>query len=101
MARYAIPALVIAGLISGCTTVREIPVPVPCERECPTLGEQIAPEVYAPVRSLGRRELLARGELNRHLWLVFLEQEQELMYCNQRFDMLRKEVEGGSDEDRD
>ena len=95
MARYAYAAIIAAGLTSGCfKDVREIPQPVPIEKECPTLGEQISPALYAPVRELGRQEVSARGGLNRHLWLVFLEQEEELKYCNLRFEMLKKEIQG-------
>lgn len=100
MARYACALVAVAGLIVGCAAPEQIPEPVPVEKECPTLDDQISPDLYAPVRSLGRREVSARGGLTRHLWLVFLEQEQELEYCNQRFELIRQEVERGSDENR-
>jgi hypothetical protein len=93
MVRYACAAVLVAGL-TGC--FREevpIPEPVPVKQECPTLGEQIPAEIYAPVRTLGRREVSARGGLTRHLWLVFLEQEEELNYCNAKLDRLRDKVE--------
>ena len=99
MARYAC-ALILAAGLTGCATVREVPVPVPIEKKCPTLEEQISPALYSPVRELGRPEVSARGGLTRHLWLVFLEMEQELEYCNQRFELIRQEVESGSDENR-
>ena len=93
MARYAYALVLVAGL-TGCVTVREVPVPVPIEKECPTLEEQISPDLYAPLRELGRPEVSARGGLNRHLWLVFLEMEQELKYANERSQQLREVVEG-------
>ena len=102
MARYACAAIIVAGLTGGCfKDVREIPQPVPIEKECPTLEEQISPALYAPVRELGRREVFERGGLNRHLWLVLLEQEEELKYCNMRLDMIGEEIRRASDTDRE
>ncbi len=92
MARYPCTAILIAGLISGCATPPAIPEPVVLEKECPTLADQIDPSLYAPVRELGKSEVFARGGLNRHLWLVMLEQSEELKYCNMRFEMLRTEI---------
>jgi len=92
MVRCACAALALAGLV-GCVKEVRVPEPVPVVQECPTLGEQIPPELYAPVRTLGRREVSARGGRNRDLWLVFLEQEEELNYCNAKLNRLRDKVE--------
>lgn len=100
MVRYACAALAVAGLTVGCAAPEPIPEPVPIPQECPALGDQISSELYDPIRPLGRQEVSARGGHNRHLWLVFLEQEQMIEYCNQRFELIRQEVERGSDEDR-
>lgn len=95
MARNACALILIAGLISGCSPqVRYVPQPVPIEKECPTLGEQISASFFSPLRELGREEVYARGGLNRHLWLVFLEMEQELKYANERMLRLQQQVEG-------
>lgn len=90
MVRYACAAVAIAGL-TGCFR-EEVPVPepVPIARECPTLADQIPPEIYAPIRALGRGEVLARGGRNRDLYLVFKEQEKELEYCRARAERLEQ-----------
>lgn len=93
MARYACAFVVIAGLTACVPQVRYVPTPVPITPECPALEDQISPALYSPVRELGRREVSARGGTNRELWLVFVEMEEELKYCNMRFDMIREEIE--------
>ena len=97
MARYACALIIVAGLTACAPQVRYIPTPVPIATECPTLEDQISPALYSPVRELGRREVSARGGLNRHLWLVFIEMEEELNYCNARFDALRGLVQADED----
>ena len=93
MVRYACAAVAIAGL-TGCFR-EEVPVPEPVHipQECPTLADQIPPELYAPVRVLGRGEVVARGGRNRDLYLVFKEQEEELQYCQVRAQRLKELID--------
>ena len=101
MARFACAAIITGALISGCATPpRSIPEPVPITKECPALADQLDMALFSPVRVLGREEVFRRGGLNRHLWLVMLEQEKELEYCNQRFKLIEQEVERARDTDR-
>lgn len=92
MARYACTLAALA--LTACTPeIRYVPQVQLVEKECPSLSERIDSAFYAPLRSLGREEVAARGGLNRHLWLVFLEMEAELIYANQRFKALQELVE--------
>ena len=100
MVRHACALVVVAGLIIGCAAPVPIPEPVQIPQECPTLADQLDVALFDPIRPLGRQEVSARGGHNRHLWLVFLEQEQMIEYCNQRFELIRQEVERARDTDR-
>ena len=93
MVRYTCAACIVAGLTGCVTEVREVPVPVPVEKECPMVSDRIPPEVYAPVRVLGRGEVLARGGLNRHLISVLDAQEGELQHCNEKLKIVEEVVE--------
>ena len=100
MVRHACALVVVAGLTVGCAAPVPIPEPVPIPQECPTLADQLDVALFDPIRPLGRQEVSARGGHNRHLWLVFLEQEQMIEYCNQRFELIRQEIERASDANR-
>ena len=99
MARYAYTLAAFA--LTACTPeVRYVPQVELVTKECPTLSERIDPALYAPLPALGRPEVAARGGLNRHLWLVFLEMEAVITYANERFKLIEQEVERARDTDR-
>jgi len=93
MVRYACAACIVAGLTGCVTETREVPVPVPVEKECPTVSDRIPTAFYFPVRELGRREVSARGGRNRDLISVMVEMEGELKYCNIKLEMIREAAE--------
>lgn len=92
MARYAC-ALAALALIACTPEVRYVPQVELVQKECPTLSERIDPAFYIPLQALGRKEVAARGGLNRHLWLVFLEMEAEIAYANRRLKRLQELIE--------